>query len=308
VYTESPVSAARSTLDRLAVPWTPPGWRSISATSVLNILRSQPWWSTVLTWDTTFNFIIPPSSPLRPNTWIALLERPLKLSPTLTIWTERWVFVSASHGSLSSAASRNLMPDLQGYTGPCTVSSLVRSLLEKWPPGMEPCFPPQLDPNPTSVLLPPCPLSTLTLPSLHSWFPMWPCLSPFLAWYSSSFILTAQSAATCSCRFLAHRFFYLKMEAIRSSKMWVHTRTTWRHNTENSFLQVHFPSHANCLTYLATTWVATSLALVTLHGDFLQLPNIDLVSCRFLCISSAELSLHLQQKGFMWMCYVLLRK
>jgi hypothetical protein len=65
-----------------------------------------------------FNFTKPPSSPLKPNTWIASLGRPLRLSSIPTIWTERLVFVSASHGSLSSAPSRNLLnmtPDLQGY-------------------------------------------------------------------------------------------------------------------------------------------------------------------------------------------------
>jgi hypothetical protein len=50
--------------------------------------------------------------------WIASLGRPLRLSFITTIWTEGLVFVSASHGSFSSAPSRNLLnmtPDLQGY-------------------------------------------------------------------------------------------------------------------------------------------------------------------------------------------------
>jgi hypothetical protein len=119
VYTESPVSVARSTWDRLAIPWMP-GWRSISSTSIVNIQTSQPLQNTASTWNTAFNFIIPPSSPLRPNIWIASLVRPLKLSSITTIWTERWVFVSASHGNPSSAPSKtlpNMTPDLQGYTG-----------------------------------------------------------------------------------------------------------------------------------------------------------------------------------------------
>jgi hypothetical protein len=36
-------------------------------------------------WDTAFIFTIPPSSPVRLNTWIALLGRPLRLSSIPTI-------------------------------------------------------------------------------------------------------------------------------------------------------------------------------------------------------------------------------
>jgi hypothetical protein len=89
------------------------------------------------------HFIIPPFSPLRPNTWIAL-----KLSSTPTIRTERWVFVSESHGSLSSAPSRQLTPDLQGYASPCTVGSLVPRLLGQCSLGAVLCFPVRQDPNP----------------------------------------------------------------------------------------------------------------------------------------------------------------
>jgi hypothetical protein len=63
---------------------------------------------------------------------VASLGRPLKLSSITTVWTEKWVFVSASHGSCSSAPSRNLrnmMPDLLGHARPCTLGSLVPRLL-----------------------------------------------------------------------------------------------------------------------------------------------------------------------------------
>jgi hypothetical protein len=42
-------------LDKLAVPWTPDS-RNISGTSILYIQTSQPWQSTVSTWDIAFNF------------------------------------------------------------------------------------------------------------------------------------------------------------------------------------------------------------------------------------------------------------
>jgi hypothetical protein len=54
-----------------------------------------------------------------------------------------------------------------------------------------------------------------------------------------SIYLAAQSAATCSCRFFAGGFLYLKLEAIRSSETSVHTRTTRRHIPENDVLHSH---------------------------------------------------------------------
>jgi hypothetical protein len=111
--------SAESVEYRLAVPWTP-DWRSISGTSVLNIQTREPWRNTASTWNTASNFIIPPPSPLRPDTRVASLGRPLNLSSVSTIWTERWDFVSASHGSLSSATPKtlpNMTPDLEGYAG-----------------------------------------------------------------------------------------------------------------------------------------------------------------------------------------------
>jgi hypothetical protein len=49
---------------------------------------------------------------------------------------------------------------------------------------------------------------------------------------------TVITPATCSRWFLARGFFYMKMEAIRSSETSVHTRTTWRHIPEDSILQL----------------------------------------------------------------------
>jgi hypothetical protein len=56
----------------------------------------------------------PPFSPLGPDTWIALLGRPFRLSSIPTVLTEMLVSVSVSHGCLSSAPSRkfhNMTPD-----------------------------------------------------------------------------------------------------------------------------------------------------------------------------------------------------
>jgi hypothetical protein len=50
-----------------------------------HIQTSQPWLNTESTWDTAFNFTIPPSSPLKPDTWIASLWRSLRLSFSPTI-------------------------------------------------------------------------------------------------------------------------------------------------------------------------------------------------------------------------------
>jgi hypothetical protein len=117
----------------MQIQWTR-GWRSISGTSVLDIKTSQPWLTPASTWDTAFNSTIPPSSPLTPDTWTASLGRPLRLSSIPTTWTERWSFVSASHGSLSSVPwryLRNMTPDLQRYAGQCMLGSLVLGLRGK---------------------------------------------------------------------------------------------------------------------------------------------------------------------------------
>jgi hypothetical protein len=57
-------------------------------------------------------------------------------------------FVSANHGSRSSAPSGNLTPDLQGHAGPCTLASLVPSLLCQCPPGRPSLSPPRHAPIP----------------------------------------------------------------------------------------------------------------------------------------------------------------
>jgi hypothetical protein len=132
-----------STLGRQAVPCTR-GWRSISGTAVLNIQTSQLWLNTASTWDTAFNFTIPQTSPLWPNTEIAWLGRLLRLGSVPTLWRERWVFASASHVRLSAASSRNLRnmtPDLQGYAGQCTLGSLVPRVLGQCSLG-SPALPP----------------------------------------------------------------------------------------------------------------------------------------------------------------------
>jgi hypothetical protein len=69
-----------------------------------------------------------------------------------------------------------------------------------------------------------------------------------------------------------------------------------------------FPSHVNCFTHLATTWVATSLALVASPDDFIQSASVDLVCCILHRSSSTVLSFHLQPNAFMQTCYVSLQK
>jgi hypothetical protein len=56
----------------------------------------------------------------------------LRLSSIPTTWTEKWGFVSASHGSLSCVISRNLRnmaPDPQGYASRGTAGSSGMRLL-----------------------------------------------------------------------------------------------------------------------------------------------------------------------------------
>jgi hypothetical protein len=109
------------------------------------LLKPQFWKQRLIGQYTAFNFMIPLSSPLSLNTRITSLGRPLKLSSIPTIWTERWVFVSASHGSRSFAPSRNLMPDLQGIqgsAGPCTLNSLAPRPLGQCPLGSPSLFSP----------------------------------------------------------------------------------------------------------------------------------------------------------------------
>jgi hypothetical protein len=74
----------------------------------------------VSTTDTAFSYTVSPSSPQKPNTWITLLERPLKLNCSLTIQTEKLVSVSENHGSLLFVPSKNfqdMTPDPLGCSG-----------------------------------------------------------------------------------------------------------------------------------------------------------------------------------------------
>jgi hypothetical protein len=123
----------------------------------------------------------------------------------VTVWTERWVPVSESHGSLSSAPSRNLQnmtPDLQGYVGRCTLASLVPRLLGQCSPGSPASFPP--DTAQTCYLLA---VSTDSSPLLSIDFPFGSLSLPS-CYLAGCFRLVAQFAATCSCPFLARGFFY----------------------------------------------------------------------------------------------------
>jgi hypothetical protein len=175
------------------------------------------------------------------ETWIASLGRPLRLKPTLTIWTKRLVLVSANRGSLSSAPSinlRNMMPDLQGYAGQYTLGSSspkATGSMFAWCPWLFP-HPQQL--SSTRSLLPAhlalLPISDPT-PLLY-WFPMWPTLPPSILIQLGVFDWWLSLLATCSRWFLTCGLFTLKLEAIRSFEMSVHTRSTWRHIPEDGIL------------------------------------------------------------------------
>jgi hypothetical protein len=111
----------------------------------------------------------------------------------------RWVFVSVNHGSRSSAPSRNLMLDLQGHAGPCTLSSIVPRPLDQCPFSSPSFFPPN------TLLYRPWPATcslismTLSLPSPHYWFPMWPTLPRFLSSYC---LLFSTDSSVCSPLFM----------------------------------------------------------------------------------------------------------
>jgi hypothetical protein len=109
---------------------------------------------------------------------------------------------------------------------------------------------PGLFPTPNNFPLPalacsllPAPLTLLPIsdhtPPLY-WLPMWLTLPPSLCSYiAGCFWLVAQSASHLSCWFLTRGYFTLKMEAIRSSRTSVHTRSTLRHIPEDGVLHSH---------------------------------------------------------------------
>jgi hypothetical protein len=115
------------------------------------------------------------------------IRGPLRLSSIPTIWTERLVSISASHGNLSSAPSRNLLnmtPDLQGNIGQCMLGS---SSPEASPPQTLPCSSPLCYLLAWSSYL----ISTDSTPLLIS---LWPTLPPSLCSYITVFLT---SGAVC---------------------------------------------------------------------------------------------------------------
>jgi hypothetical protein len=155
------------------------------------------------------------------------------------MWTERWVFVSASHGSRSSAPSRNLTPDLQGHAGPCMLGSPVPRLLGKCPPGW-----PSLSPPPRHAPIPAlaCYTCSMMFPSpapLTIDFPCGPLALPFSPYIACCFQLGLSLQKPVHAGSSLADFSTLKMEAIRSSETSVHTRSTRRHIPENGILHSH---------------------------------------------------------------------
>jgi hypothetical protein len=89
--------------------------------------------------------------------------------------------------SAPSRNLRNMTPNLQGFTGQCTLGSLIPRLLGQCSLGS-----PALFPFPDTIWPATCsPISTDPSPLLSSpiyWFPMWPTLTPFLSVYSWVFL------------------------------------------------------------------------------------------------------------------------
>jgi hypothetical protein len=118
---------------------------------------------------------------------------------------QTWGFhesVETSHGSLSSPPSRNLRNmtlDLQGCAGQYTLSSLVPR-----PLGQRSLDSPGFFPLLTQSYTSPGLLS----PLLSIAFPCGPLSLPSCSYIAGCSWLVAQSVATCSRWFLAHRFFY----------------------------------------------------------------------------------------------------
>jgi hypothetical protein len=166
------------------------------------------------------------------------LGGPLSLSSIPSVWTERWVFVSASHGNLSSAPSRNLRnmtPDLQCYAGQCTLGSLTPRLLGQSSLGSPGFFPPKRSYTGAGLL--PAPPSLQTLPTPLYWFPMWPTFPPSLFLYTWVFSTGGSVYSHFTLIPRLRVFLPWRWRRYVPPETSVHTRSTRRHIPEDGILQ-----------------------------------------------------------------------
>jgi hypothetical protein len=97
------------------------------------------------------------------------------------------------------------------------------------------------------------------------------------------------AVATCSSWFLARGFFYLKMEAIRSSETSVHTISTGRHIPEDGILHSHRCEHLE-------SYILSCVYGCVTNNNGVWIGWLDLVTPSFI-ISSSLSSTDLNSKS-----------